>query len=157
MVRPGYTLLSRMPPKKQQPITATSNRHSDPHRASHSFKAVRSRCKESQTRSELGVTYCRPRWARQRLGWRVSTMLKKMQTSPCPAAFWREPQEYQSQGIRHRIIDHHSRCLPTDPLPAYGYGRWLVRLFRGCTWCLGKVMPTKIPLGRESRMKGFNF
>ena len=27
----------------------------------------------------------------------------------------------------------------------------------GCTWCLGDVMPTKIPLGRESRMKGFDF
>ena len=40
--------------KKKQPITATSNRHSDPHRASHSFKAARSRWKESQTRSELG-------------------------------------------------------------------------------------------------------
>ena len=33
--------------EKKQPITATSNRHSDPHRASHSFKAARLRWKES--------------------------------------------------------------------------------------------------------------
>ena len=32
--------------KKKQPITATSNRHRDPHRASHSFKAARSRWKK---------------------------------------------------------------------------------------------------------------
>ena len=32
--------------KKKQPIPATSNRHSDSHRASHSFKAARSRWKD---------------------------------------------------------------------------------------------------------------
>ena len=86
--------------KKKQPSTATTNHHSDPHRASHSFKAAWSRWKESQTRSKLGVTSCRPLWARHRLGRRVSTISKKMQTSPCPAAFWREPQEHQSQGTQ---------------------------------------------------------
>ena len=60
--------------EKKQPMTATSNRHNDPHRASHSFNAARSRWKESQTRSELGVTSCRPLWARHRLGRRVSTI-----------------------------------------------------------------------------------
>ena len=62
---------------KKQPITATSNRHSDPHRPSHSFKAARSRCKESQTRSELGATSCRPLWSRHQLGRRVSTISEK--------------------------------------------------------------------------------
>ena len=88
--------------KKKQPITTTSNRHSDPHRASQSFKAARSRWKESQTRSEPGVTSCRPLWARHRLGRRVSTISKKMQTSPCPAAFWREPQEHQSKDTQQQ-------------------------------------------------------
>ena len=62
---------------KTQAITATSNRHSDPHRAFHSFKAARWRWKESQIRSELGTTSCRPLWARQRLGPRVSTISEK--------------------------------------------------------------------------------
>ena len=85
---------------KKQPITATSNRHSDPHRASHFFKAARSRWKESQTRSELGVTSCRPLWARHRLGRRVSPTSKKMRTSRCLTAFWGEPQDQQSQGTK---------------------------------------------------------
>ena len=72
--RPVFLQRKQKKEKKKQPITATSNRHSDPHRASHSFKAARSRWKESQTRSELGVTTCRPLWARHRLGRRVSTI-----------------------------------------------------------------------------------
>ena len=98
--RPVFSQQMVRKKRKKQPITATSNRHSDPHRVSHSFKAARSRWKESQTRSELGATSCRPLWARHRLGRRVSTISNKMQTSPCPAAFWREPQEHQSQGTQ---------------------------------------------------------
>ena len=41
-------------------ITVTSNRYGDPHRASHSVKPATSGWKESQTRSELGVTSCGP-------------------------------------------------------------------------------------------------
>ena len=63
--------------KKKQPITTTSNRHSDLHRASHSFKAARSRWKESKTRSGLGVNSCRHLWARHRLGRRESRQYAK--------------------------------------------------------------------------------
>ena len=35
----------------------------------------------------------------------VSTISKRMQTSPCTAAFWREPQENQSQGTQQRPLD----------------------------------------------------
>ena len=58
--------------EKKQSITATSNRHSDPHRASHSFKTARARWKESQTLSQLGEKSCRPLWARHRLSRRES-------------------------------------------------------------------------------------
>ena len=86
---------------KKQPITATSNRHSDPHRASHSFKTARPRSKDSQTRSELGETSCRPLWARHRLGRKESTIFEQVQTSPSPAAFSREPQKHhKSDGGR---------------------------------------------------------
>ena len=106
--------------RNNQPITATSNPHSDPHKVSHSLKNARPRWKERQTRSELGKISCRPLRARHRLGRRESTISEKVRTSPCSAACSREPQTDQSQtvAIRHRIIDHHSRCLPTEPLSA---------------------------------------
>ena len=158
----GLFFLQQMVQKEKQPMIATSNRHSDPHSASHSFKAARSRWKEFQTRSELGVTSCRPLWALHRLGRRESRRYPK-QCKPhlVLPPFGENPNGItrHTVAIRHRSNDHHSRCPLTDPLPACCYRRQLVRPYRcsGCTWCLGEVTQTKFPLGRESRMKGFDF
>ena len=125
---PRHAFLQQMVQKEKQPMIATSNRHSDPHSASHSFKAARSRWKEFQTRSELGVTSCRPLWARHRLGRRVSTTSKKMQTLTLSCRrLERAPRasitKRTAVTIRHRIIDHRSTCPLADPLHARCYRR----------------------------------
>ena len=100
-LRPSFLFDSSSEKKrKNKPITATSNRHSDLHnKVSHSFKTARPRWKESQIRSEVGKTFRPPLWARHRLGQRESAISEKVQTSPCSAAFSREPQkDHKSDG-----------------------------------------------------------